>query len=214
VRRRVLDDVDRYWRFLHSGDWSRGRLLTSPQHPEYVGHTFPDIGQARGRDPWNAFLDILEEAGPQLDNVWMIGDLFTEDHLVDMVRHPLFLLGADTMSARSDGAMGRAFRNPISYAAHIHFLLRYGLELAVLPLEELIWKMTGLPADRFGLMDRGAVRPRAFADVAVVDLPNIMERLSPLAYASGVDFVFVNGSLVVDRGQHTGSRPGRHLSYR
>ena len=143
----------------------------------------------------------------------MIGDLFTEDHLVAMVRHPLFLLAADTMSTRADGAMGRAFRNPISYAAHIHYLLRYGVELAVLPLEELIWKMTGLPADRYRLVDRGVVRPGAFADVAVVDLPHIAERLSPPGYASGVDFVFVNGALVVDRGQHTGSRPGRHLSY-
>jgi N-acyl-D-amino-acid deacylase len=213
TRREVLKDVDRYWRFLYKGDWHRARLLTSPQHPEYIGHSFPDIGEARGKDPWNAFLDILEEAGPQLNNVWMIGDLFTEDHLVAMVRHPLFLLGADTMSARSDGAMGRAFPNPISFAAHVHFLLRYGLELAVLSLEELVWKMTGLPAERFGLVDRGTIRPGAFADIAVVDLPNLVERLSPPAYARGVDFVFTNGILVVDRGQHTGSRPGRHLSH-
>ena len=213
TRREVLKDVDRYWRFLANGDWTRARLLTSPQHPEYLGRSFPEIGEARGTDPWNAYLDILEEAGPQLDTVWMIGELFTEDHLVAMVRHPLFLLGADTMSARTDGPMGRSLPNPISYGAHVHFLRRYGLELEVLPLEELVWKMTGLPADRFGLAGRGAIRPGAYADVAVLDLFNLVERLSPPAYASGVDYVFVNGSLVVDGSRHTGSRPGRHLTH-
>ena len=211
TRRRVLGDVDRYWRFLYRGDWHRARLLSSPQHPEFNGLTFAEIGEAKGQDPWDVYLDILEDAGPQLDAVWMVGDLFTEDHLVDMVQHPLFLLGADTMSARSDGPMGRSFANPISYGGHVHFLLRYGLQLGVLPFEDLVWKMTGLPAERFGLTDRGRISPGAWADVVVVDPPNLVERLAPPAYASGIDYVFVNGVLVVDRGAHTGLRPGRHL---
>jgi N-acyl-D-amino-acid deacylase len=211
-RRRVIDDVDRYWRFLHRGEWHRARLLSSLQLPELNGLTFAEIAEQRGQAPWDAFLDILQAAGPQLQSVWMVGELFTEDHMVDMVRHPLFLLGADTMSARADGAMGSSFRNPISYGAHVHFLLRYGLQLGIMPVEDLVWKMTSMPAERFGLADRGTLRPGSMADVVVVDLGRLEERLSPPAYARGIDFVFVNGTLVIDRGEHTGARPGRHLS--
>ena len=113
------------------------------------------------------------------------------------------------MSSRTDGLMGGLMgHNAISFAGHVHFLMRYGLELKVLPFEALIRKMTGMPAERFGFKDRGVLRVGALADVVVLRPDSLVERISPPGYASGVDEVVVNG-VRVDRRRLTDGRPAR-----
>ncbi len=212
LRARIRRDLDRYWRFLDRGDWGRAGPVNNRAFPAWNGQTFEQIAAASGREPGDAYLEILAAAGLDMNGLFMMGDLFDEPDLIKMIQHPLFLLGADTMSSRTDGLMGRLMgHNAISFAGHVHFLLRYGLELKVLPFEALIRKMTGLPAERFGFKDRGFLRVGALADVAVLRLDRLVERISPPGYASGVDEVLVNGVRVVAAGETTGARPGRTL---
>jgi N-acyl-D-amino-acid deacylase len=94
---------------------------------------------------------------------------------------------------------------------------------AVLSLEEAVRKMTSFPAQRFGLFDRGVLRPGAWADVVVFDLERIHDRATnlyphtypfenyPHRYPEGIDYVVVNGVLVVEGEAHTGALPGRVL---
>ena len=87
-------------------------------------------------------------------------------------------------------------------------------EKHTLRLEEAIRKMTSMPATHFCLQDRGFVRSGCFADVVVFDLyalDEVSTPENPLAYARGVEHVLVNGTLVVEAGEHTGARPGRNL---
>ena len=82
----------------------------------------------------------------------------------------------------------------------------------MLTLEEAVRKMSGATAARLGLQDRGLLREGFFADVAVFDPGRIIDRATfedPHRYADGVEYVLVNGVLVVDGGEHTGARPGR-----
>jgi N-acyl-D-amino-acid deacylase len=212
VRERVRSDVDRYWRFLDRGEWHRARPLNSRAFPDFNGLTIAQIAERSGRDPWDAYLDLIEAAGSDMGDLWMLGDLFTEDHLVEMIEHPLFLLGADTMSSQIVGPMADQMRhNPISFGAHLHFIRRYGRELKVMPLERLVYKMTSMVANRFGLVDRGVLRPGAAADVVVLDLDVVGQGTSSPTGLTGIDHVFVNGAQVIDEGRHTGARPGRHL---
>jgi N-acyl-D-aspartate/D-glutamate deacylase len=93
----------------------------------------------------------------------------------------------------------------------------------VLRLEEAIRKMTSFPAQRFGLLDRGMLRPGARADLVVFDLDRIRDRATdlpphtfplenyPHRYPEGIDYVFVNGTLVVEGERHTGALPGQLL---
>jgi N-acyl-D-aspartate/D-glutamate deacylase len=213
VRARVALDIDRYWRFLAAGSWDRARPLNSREHPELNGIPISEIAASRGVPPVDVFLDLIRDAGAGMTDLWMLGDLFREQHMVDMVTHPLFLLGADTMSSTMAGPMWERMRhNPISFAAHLWFLRRYALELRVLTVEAVVHKMTGLVAARYRLPGRGVLAPGAAADIAVIDLA----RLDPTDAASGgptgVEHVVVNGTLVIAAGVHTGARPGRHLA--
>jgi N-acyl-D-aspartate/D-glutamate deacylase len=84
----------------------------------------------------------------------------------------------------------------------------------LLRLEDAVRKMTSLNTAKLGLTDRGLLRPGDFADVAVFDPERIIDKAdyaSPFKYAEGVQYVVVNGKLVLDGGKHTGERPGRAL---
>ena len=214
IRRRAREDSDRYWRFIHRGEWHRVRLLASAEYPELCGRTFPEIADALGTDEWNAFFDILAAAGENMEGVALVAELFTEQLSAATVAHPLFLLGADTMSTTVDGPLSQQTRHPLHFAGHVHFLTHHVRERHTLTLEEAIRKMTSMVADRFGLRDRGVLRAGAFADVVVFDfegLDDVSTVERPLAYARGVDHVLVNGRSVIQAGEHTGARPGRQL---
>jgi N-acyl-D-amino-acid deacylase len=215
VRERLRTDCDRYWRFIHRGEWQRVRLQTSPDFPELKGKSFPEIAELRGTDEWDAFFDVLEAAGPALESVLMVGELFTDEHLAEMISHPLFCLGVDTFTSRADGPLAEVTRHPLSYAGHVHYLTHHVREQGTLTLEEAIRKMTSMPAEHFGLSDRGRMEVGRAADLVVLDyerLDDVATLDSPVAYARGVEHVLVNGVVVVDGGEHTGARPGRHLA--
>jgi len=214
VRERLRGECDRYWRFIHRGEWHRVRLHGAPAFPELEGRTFPEIAELRGADEWTCFFDILSDSGPALESMLMVGELFTDEHLAEMIGHPLFSLGVDTFTSQVDGPLAQVTRHPLSYAGHVHYLDHHVREQGTLPLEEAIKKMTSMPARHFGLEGRGALEAGAYADVIVLDLEELDEVSTlerPLAYARGIEHVLVNGELVVDGGEHTGARPGRHL---
>jgi N-acyl-D-amino-acid deacylase len=214
VRQRLRTDCDRYWRFVHRGEWHRVRLLSSNEYPELCGLTFPEIAKALGEDEWDAYFDIMAAAGEGLETVAMVGELFTEELSAATIAHPLFLLGADTMTTTVDGPLSRVTRHPLHFAAHVHYLTHHVRDRRTLTLEEAVRKMTSMVAGRFGIRDRGTIRPGALADVVVFDLDRLDDVSTvqqPLAYAAGVDHVVVNGQAVIRDGEHLGARPGRVL---
>ncbi|MGE3776180.1 MAG: membrane dipeptidase, partial [Pirellulaceae bacterium] len=91
---------------------------------------------------------------------------------------------------------------------------KYVRDEQVLPLEQAIYKLTGLPAENLGLRRRGKLEPGYFADVVVFDPRTVQDHATyeqPHQYATGVRHVFVNGEQVLRDGEHTGARPGRFV---
>jgi N-acyl-D-aspartate/D-glutamate deacylase len=85
-------------------------------------------------------------------------------------------------------------------------------ERHLLGLEEAVRKMTSAPATRLGLSDRGRLADGYFADVVIFDPQAVASNATydePRRYPTGIEYVIVNGTLVVDRGEHTGALPGR-----
>jgi N-acyl-D-amino-acid deacylase len=214
TRARLRTECDRYWRFIHKGEWDRVRLQASPSHPALDGLSFAQIAELRKADPWDCFFDVLADAGAAYESVLVVGTLFTDDHLAEMISHPLFCLGVDGYTATLDGPLAAVMRHPIGYAGHVHHLTHHVRERGTLRLEEAIRKMTSMPAAHFGLWDRGLLRAGYAADVVVFDydsLDDVSTTDDPHHYVRGVEHVLVNGEVVVSGGEHTGARPGRHL---
>jgi dihydroorotase/N-acyl-D-amino-acid deacylase len=117
----------------------------------------------------------------------------------------------------SDGRLsspGDGHPHPRAYGTFPRVLGHYARDEHVITLEQAVHKMTGMPAARLGLSDRGVLREGAMADVVVFDPATITDRAtfeSPHQYATGIDYVLVNGVVAIDHGTFTDSRAGRVL---
>jgi N-acyl-D-amino-acid deacylase len=214
VRSRLRGDCDRYWRFVHKGQWDRVRLQNSPQFPEYNGLGFLEIARRRRQDVWDTYFDLLAAAGADMGNLIMVGDLFTEEHLAEMVSHPLFSLGVDAYTSTDHGPLSEITASPLPYSGHVHYLTHHVRERGTLSLQEAVRKMSGMPARRFGLRSRGLIREGYFADLIVFDFDRLDSKSTfehPQVYPEGISLVVVNGEVAVEKGRQARNRAGRVL---
>lgn len=214
VRERVRADSDRYWRFVHKGQWDRVTVLSSPATPQFQGLTVPEIARHQGRDPWDAYFDLLVAAGPELDAIVLLARLFTEDHLAEAIGHPLFCLGVDAFTTTIEPLLAAHTPHPLFYSGTVQFLTHH-VRTGTLTFEIAVHKLTGMVADQFALRGRGRVLPGYRADLAVIDLDRLASTSTitqPYAYPTGIDHVLVNGVPVISDGDHTGARPGRIIT--
>ena len=115
-------------------------------------------------------------------------------------------------SLATEGVFLNTSTHPRAYGNFARFLGHYVRDRKLMPLEEGIHRLTGLPAANWKLRDRGCLQPGCFADIVVFDPATIADHATyaaPRQYATGVDHVFVNGVQVLRDGEHTGATPGR-----
>src|SRR5690606_13156592 len=133
-----------------------------------------------------------------------------EEDLRRILVHPATMVASDGEVV----VFGRAHPHPRSYGTFVRVLGVYARDTKLLPLETAVQKMTALPAQRLGLTDRGVLRTGMKADIAVFDAARVRDTATfeqPHSYAEGVEYVLVNGQVIVERGRLTGARPGRVL---
>jgi N-acyl-D-amino-acid deacylase len=125
-----------------------------------------------------------------------------------VMAHPTTMIGSDGVPAAGSRP------HPRLYGCFPRVLGHYVREERVLDLTTAIHRMTGMPAVKFRLADRGAIRPGAFADPVVFDPARIADTATyeePRRFPAGITAVYVNGTAVAGDGAHTGARPGRAL---
>ena len=150
-------------------------------------------------------MEIIENGGARA-----IYHAMDEADVERIMQHPATAIGSDG----GVSVFGESVPHPREYGTFARVLGRYVRERGVLTLEEAVRKMSGATAQRIGLRDRGLVREGFFADLAVFDPGRVIDRATfaePHQYSEGVEYVLVNGTLVVDGGEPTGARPGRVL---
>lgn len=130
-----------------------------------------------------------------------------EDDVRNIMRHP------STMIASDGGVMGPTERmpHPRNYGTFARLIGHYSRDEGVVPLHTAIYKVSKLPAQRINLSERGRIEVGAFADLAVLDLDEVIDTATfeePHQYATGAHHVFVNGAAVLLNGAMTGERPG------
>ena len=166
------------------------------------GLSLVEIARRRNVDVRDAACDLLLQENLA---VGLIGFGMSEKDVVTIMRH-----GA--MCVITDGLLSGSKPHPRAYAAYPRLLARYVREKNVLGLEEAVRRMSYAGAQRLRLPRKGLLLPGWDADIVVFDEDKVCDRNSfenPLIPPQGIDFVLVNGALVVEAGRHTGARPGR-----
>ena len=211
TRRRIHEAVVRNLiEDLGGGDPNRVVLAFCPWDTSLNGKSLARVLQEQGRpvtfeEAAELVLEIQEKGGCQ-----GIFHVMHEEDVVRILQHPRTMICSD--GGIPDPGVG--VPHPRNYGAFARVLARYVREQKLLTPEAAIYKMSGLPARRLGLQDRGVLRVGAYADVVVLDLNRIQDRATyarPHQYAEGVVHVFVNGQAVLLNGRMTGLRPGRAL---
>lgn len=192
-------------------DWSDIYISDCAARPELLGLTVAQVAETEAKDPFDAAMDLLVTAEAQVSCVWFSQ---SEEVVRRLMVHPLVVVGSDGSSYAPDGPLGQRQPHPRSYGTFVRVLGKYAREEKVFSLEEGVRKMTSETAGRFGLTDRGVLRPGARADIAIFAPEAIGDAATferPHQFATGVPYVLVNGTVVIDGGEHTGALPGQVL---
>jgi N-acyl-D-aspartate/D-glutamate deacylase len=174
-----------------------------------------EVREAMGeRDEWTALWKLLleEEGTPG-----MIIFSMDERDVRRIMKSSLQMVGTDSGSTATTGPFRRGKPHPRTFGTYPRILRRYVREEGVLRLEEAIRKMTSFPAQRFGILDRGLLRPGMHADINVIDPDKVVDRATfgdPQQLPDGIPYVIVNGRIAVDGGKYTGALAGRTLRKR
>jgi N-acyl-D-amino-acid deacylase len=174
------------------------------------GKNFAEVLRERGL-PVN--MDEAAELAMEIQEKGGCAGVFhamSDEDVIRIMQHPRTMIA-------SDGGIhvpGEGVPHPRNYGTFARILAHYVRDTHTLSTGEAIYKMSKMPAQRIGLADRGRIQVGAMADIAVIDLDTVQDHASfenPHQYASGVQYVLVNGQLVLEDGRMTGQRPGRAL---
>ena len=170
----------------------------------YLGKNFLEGANMAGKDVAEFVCDLILEEKLCAGYMGFVGN---EEDIRVIMKHPCHTAG-------SDGILVGDMPNPRGWGTFPRYLGIYCRELGVLKLEEMIRHMTSAAAQRLGLKDRGLVKEGLAADLVIFNPETVVDKATfdePRKYPVGIDYVLVNGAVVVDEGQHTGVLNGRAL---
>ena len=176
-----------------------------------AGKTLAEVAKMRGKDPTETAMDLILEDRSRVGTVYF---LMSEENIKKQFARPWVSLGSDAGSMATEGVFLKSSTHPRAYGNFARFLGKYVRDEKLMPLEEGIRRMTGLPAANLELDRRGILKNGNFADVVIFDPQEIADKATfenPHQYSVGVKHAFVNGIQVLKDGEHTGLKPGRAL---
>jgi len=187
------------------GGASHVTIVGFAPNKSYLGHTIADLATANHLSPVEMFIRLIREGDAANTEASIIGQSIIESDIKAFYQQPWVMVA-------SDGGIGSD--HPRGAGTFPRVLGRFVREEHWLTLPEAIRKMTSLPAQRLGWKARGILREGMFADLVLFNPDTVIDNstyASPTALPTGIEKVFVNGTLVWDSGKSTGARPGAFL---
>ncbi|MYE15264.1 MAG: D-aminoacylase [Gemmatimonadetes bacterium] len=210
LREEVETDPDWENWYQHVGmDWNNVLIVSAPASvdPGVVNRSVAEAAEVLGTDPWNAFFDLVQAGGVSVNPLSM-----NEEQKWAAFRAPFVMIDTDASPVNPASVSST---HPRAFGAFPRVIAKYVMEDGVITLEEAVRRMTSLAARRLGMQDRGTVEAGMAADLVVFDPGRMRDRAEFGANATlqseGVDYLFVNGELVIDDGELTDAKPGRLL---
>ena len=181
--------------------------VTVAEYRHLQGLALSEAARQLGREPVDTVLELLDR------DELRTGAFFagmSEENLRRILAEPYVMIGSDASLRTLDGPLSRDFPHPRAFGTFPKFL-RLALEGRTVPLPEAIRKMTALPAEHFGLRERGRLAVGCYADVVAFRPETVRDRASygqPRLLPDGIELVIVNGVVTLEGGALTGARAG------
>lgn len=218
TRKRVIKDMQidhADWENpLYGSNWEDIQVATlkTEKNKKYEGKNLAEIAEDMGVSPYEAIIKLLIEEQGAIKAIYFV---MSEDDLELAMQHPRVMLSSDGRAVAPYGELGRGAVHPRYYGTFPRILGRYVRERRLMTLEEAINKITYLPAKKIKLKKRGLLKEGYFADITIFNKDEVIDVATfekPHQYPKGIEYVIVNGDIVVDKGEHTGILPGKVLN--
>ncbi len=167
--------------------------VNKEENKHLMGKNLIELGELKGKDPYNATFDLIYD---EKNSVNMVDFYGLEDHVIKIMKRQEHNLCTDGMPSDNP--------HPRLYGSFPRVLGRYVREEKALKLEEAIYKMTKKPAEVLGLKNRGQLKEGYFADITIFDIDKIIDKgtyTEPKQYPEGIDYVIINGKIVINEGK-------------
>ncbi len=197
-----------------SFDWSEIMVANAKNNPQYNGKHIAQVAEMMAKEPPAAFFDLLVMENTQVPSVMF---LLNEEDVRRVMQSPYGMVGSDGSAIAPEGIWANNVPHPRFYGTFPRVLGHYVRELRIVSLQEAVRKMTGAPAQKLRLPDRGLLKEGYKADISIFDpmkVSDVATFADPQRYPLGIPYVIVNGTVVVDNGEHTGALPGKALRKR
>lgn len=194
-------------------EWAKWFTVVSSTNSSYNGKNIAQIFDANlDTDCFDTVLRLLVEDPMTCMRILR----FREGVVKSFLSHELALVGIDAFNVDGFGTFGLKKKypdiliHPNTFYSMVNYLMKFGSDR----IEDTVRRITGKPADWLGLGDRGYLKENYWADITVFTpdaLATNESFVTPVQYPSGIDYVFVNGQMVIKEGEHTEARPGKVL---
>ncbi|MFQ5820077.1 MAG: amidohydrolase family protein [Candidatus Heimdallarchaeota archaeon] len=216
TRKKIKEDIEvgiHGWENLIKETGYEGIQITDfAEDRSLQGKNLAEIAQIRGdADPADTVFDLLLEAQFRVS---IVMHMISEPDVRRVMTQSFMGVGSDSSSVAPYGPLSKGQPHPRAYGTFARILGHYARDEKVLPLQEAIRKMTSFASQRFGLIDRGLLREHFVADVVVFDPKEIRDLATyenPHQYAAGIEYVILNGQVVIAQGVHTQVKVGQVL---
>lgn len=214
LKREITTD-SRDWENIYLGSGEAAGVLISAvvnrELESLQGKRLSEIAAEQKKAPLDALFDLILADKGQTGAIYF---MMNEDDLRAAMRAPFVSFCTDTGARATDGPLSRTKSHPRGWGSYPRILGRYVRDEEVLTLTDAIHKMTGMPATRVNLKDRGFIREQMFADVTIFNPRTVIDKATfetPNQYPEGIHYVIVNGRIGVDQGKRTSALAGRAL---
>ena len=196
---------------LKSAGWDATLIARSKRHPEFEGKSIAEIAQASRMSPSEFAFDLLIEENA---SVSVVRFAMCEEDVKQVLQYPFSMIGSDSSTVAPYGVLGQGKPHPRGYGTFPRVLGKYVREERVLALENAVRKMTSLPARKLGLEARGLLKEGMRADITVFNPETVLDKatyVNPHQYPKGIEYVLVNGKVILRKSAHTGALAGQAL---
>ena len=218
IRKRVIEemqtDTDEWENLMRAAESPDKLILVGFKNDSLkylTGKTLTEIAKIKGKSPEETAIDLVIQDGSRVGTVYFLMD---EENVKRQIQLPYMSFGSDAGALATEGVLLKNSTHPRAFGNFARLLGKYVRDEQIIPMEEAIYKLSGLPATNLKIKERGFLKENYYADVVVFDPKSIRDFATfenPMHYATGVEQVWVNGTHVLENGTHTSAFGGRFV---